>query len=197
MNGLPTVRIDDILIHPRDNDLIVGTHGRSIWIIDDLTPLQQLTDAVTGSDAHLFDPRPATSWITDTQKADGLGAAKHFRAQNPQGGTAISYYLKSAVTGDVKITITDLSGRVVREMDGTKHAGINRVQWNLSPNPQPGAQGGRGFGQGGGGGRGRGGRGAPFVNPASVAPGSYIVKLSIAGKELMKNVAVEADSLER
>ena len=47
MNGLPTVRIDDILVHPRDNDLIVGTHGRSIWIIDDITPLQQLSDEVT------------------------------------------------------------------------------------------------------------------------------------------------------
>ena len=45
MTGLPTVRIDDILVHPRDNDLIVGTHGRSIWIIDDITPLQQLADA--------------------------------------------------------------------------------------------------------------------------------------------------------
>ena len=44
MTGLPTVRIDDILVHPRDNDLIVGTHGRSIWIIDDITALQQLTD---------------------------------------------------------------------------------------------------------------------------------------------------------
>ena len=49
MTGLPTVRIDDILVHPRDNDLIVGTHGRSIWIIDDITPLQQMTDAVTTS----------------------------------------------------------------------------------------------------------------------------------------------------
>ncbi len=50
MNGLPTVRIDDILVHPRDNDLIVGTHGRSIYIIDDITPLQQLSDAVTSTD---------------------------------------------------------------------------------------------------------------------------------------------------
>ena len=70
MTGLPTVRIDDILVHPRDNDLIVGTHGRSIWIIDDITPLQQMTDAVTTADAHLFDVRPATAWANDITEGD-------------------------------------------------------------------------------------------------------------------------------
>ena len=60
MNGLPTVRIDDILVHPRDNDLIVGTHGRSIYIMDDITALQQMTDTTTANaDAVLFDIRPA------------------------------------------------------------------------------------------------------------------------------------------
>ncbi len=62
MNGMPTVRIDDILVHPRDNDLIVATHGRSIWILDDITPLQQLSEKVTAADAHLFDVRPAVAW---------------------------------------------------------------------------------------------------------------------------------------
>ena len=60
MNGLPTVRIDDILVHPRDNDPILGTHGRSIYIMDDITALQQMTEAATASaDAVLFDIRPA------------------------------------------------------------------------------------------------------------------------------------------
>jgi hypothetical protein len=204
MTGLPTVRIDDILVHPRDNDLIVGTHGRSIWIIDDITPLQQLTDSVTATDAHLFDIRSATRWMNDIQKASGLGASKHFRGQNPQGGTAISYYLKSAPAGDVKITISNVRGDVVREMDGTKLPGINRVQWNLSPNPPQGqgpgqgqgqGQGqGRGGGGGGGGGRaGRGGVGAPFVSQNAVEAGTYIVKVAVGGKELMKTVLVEED----
>jgi hypothetical protein len=195
MNGLPTVRIDDILVHPRDNDLIVGTHGRSIWIVDDLTPLQQLSEAVMGTDAHLFEVRPATAWISDIQKVDGLGAAKHFRGQNPLGGTAISYYLKSAASGDVKITISDLNGRVIREMDGTKDAGINRVQWNLAPNPPPARGGQAGAGGGGGGGRGRGGRGPAFVINNAVGPGTYLVKLSVGGKDLMKTVVVSPDSL--
>jgi photosystem II stability/assembly factor-like uncharacterized protein len=188
MTGLPTVRIDDILVHPRDNDLVLGTHGRSIWIIDDITPLQQMTEAVTAADAHLFEVRRATAWANDITKANGFGADKHFRGQNPQGGTAISYYLKAAPTGDVKITISDSAGRVVREMDGTKEAGLNRVQWNLAPTA---VLGGRGIGGRGG----RGGRGVPFTTQNAVEPGTYIVKVAVGGKELMTTVQVGADDL--
>ena len=198
MTGLPSVRIDDILVHPRDNDLIVATHGRSIWIIDDITSLQQITDAVTTADAHLFEVRKATAWATDITKANGLGGDKHFRGQNPQGGTAISYYLKAAATGDVKITISDATGRVVREMDGTKEAGLNRVQWNLGPTPVLGGRGAgfAGGGGGGGGGRGRGRGGVPFtVGANAVDPGTYVVKLAVGGKELMTTVQVEADDI--
>jgi hypothetical protein len=191
MNGLPTVRIDDILVHPRENDVIVGTHGRSIWVIDDITPLQQLGDAVLTADVHLFDIRPATAWVPDTMLSRGLGAAKHFFGQNPPRGPAISYYLNSAPAAgsngdEVKITISDLRGTVVREMNGTSEPGINRVYWNLAPNPQPTA--GRG-----GGGRGRAGPG--FVGGQTVEPGTYRVALSVAGKELVKTVLVERDSL--
>ncbi|HEY7499468.1 MAG TPA: hypothetical protein VH740_13205 [Vicinamibacterales bacterium] len=194
MNGLPTVRIDDILIHPRDNDLIIGTHGRSIWIIDDITALQQLTDPVLTADAHLFSVRTATAWVTDTMKATGFGGDKHFRGQNPQGGTAISYYLKSASSGDVKITISEPSGRVVRELEGPKEAGLHRVQWNLGPTP-PQFQGRGGGDAQGGRGRGRGGRGAPFITQNAVDPGTYVVKLTVGGKELFTTVQVDADDL--
>ena len=189
MNGLPTVRIDDILVHPRDNDLIAGTHGRSIWIVDDVTPLQQLSEAVTSSDVHLFDVRPATRWVEDTMLSRGLGGAKHFRAANPPGGAAISYYLKAAPAGDVKISIADARGTLVRELTGTKDAGINRVQWNLAPTAPPGGRGGFGGGRGG-----RGG-GPQFVSANAVEPGTYIVKLSAGGKELTTTVLVEADYL--
>jgi photosystem II stability/assembly factor-like uncharacterized protein len=217
MTGLPTVRIDDLLVHPRDNDLIVGTHGRSIWIIDDLGPLQQMTDAILTADAHVFDVRPATAWATDITQARGLGGAKHFRGQNPPGGAGISYYLKSVPSGDVKITITDRAGRFVRDMTGSKEVGLNRVQWNLEAGPTPeeqarqakaaeeAAAAGRGAdqfgrGAGGGGGRGGGGRGGrggggiPFAGNDAVAPGTYVVKLSVGGKELMTTVLVEADT---
>jgi hypothetical protein len=197
MTGLPSVRIDDILIHPRDNDLIVGTHGRSIWIIDDITPLQQLAESVATADVTLFPPRPAVAWRTDTQLSQVVGGNKHFRGENPQPGTAISYYLKAAATGDVKISILDVTGRVVREIAGTKDAGLNRVQWNLrggllpAPGAAPGAAaGGRGAGGGGGGGGGgRGGFGGPGLDP-----GTYLVKLTVNGKDYTKTVVVEADN---
>ena len=83
--------------------------------------------------------------------------------------------------GPAKISITDVTGRVVREIDGTANQGINRVQWNLAPNAPPGAQGGRGGGGGGGG-------GAP-----SVAPGTYKVTVTIGGTTLTKTVEVLED----
>ena len=70
MNGLPTVRIDDILVHPRDNDLIVGTHGRSIWIIDDITALQQLAD-MTATSTCTSSTCARRRWMTDIQRATG------------------------------------------------------------------------------------------------------------------------------
>ena len=182
MNGYPTVRTDDILVHPRDGDLIVASHGRSVFIADDITPLQQLTPAVLSQDAALFDIRPAVAWLNDQQHGQQVGGQKVFVGENAPRGAAISYYLKTAPPGDVKISIADVTGRVIRTIDGTKRAGINRVTWNLTPNPPPGAQGG-GFGFGGG----RGG----FA--ASVDPGTYVVTLEVAGKKLTKPVVVEQD----
>jgi len=234
MNGLPTVRIDDVLVHPRDNDLILATHGRSIYIMDDISALQQLPDATTASDAVLLDIRPAVAWIADIQKAILIEGAKFFRGQNPPQGSAISYWLKSAPTGDVRITISDVTGREIRALVGTRNAGLNRVQWDLRPS----GSGGRGRGQGGGGGaqttppqgapatqqqpaapqptappapdEGARGRGAAPAAPAAavggggrgrggfaappVAPGSYLVKLTIGDKLIgQKTIVVEPD----
>ena len=180
MNNYPTVRTDDILIHPRDNDLIVATHGRSVWIADDITPLQQLTPAVRDSDATLFDIRPAVAWLNDQQNNQQVGGQKVFVGENAPRGAAINYYLK-ANAGDVKISIADVNGRTIRTLEAPKTAGINRVMWNLAPQPPQGQQGG-----GGGGGGGRGGAGA-------VEPGTYIVTLEVGGKKLTKPLQVLQD----
>ncbi|HEX3866575.1 MAG TPA: hypothetical protein VHV78_07460, partial [Gemmatimonadaceae bacterium] len=76
MNDYPTVRTDDILIHPRENDLIVATHGRSIWIADDITALEQLTPSVQAEDVHLFAPRPAIAYLTDLTNNPHIGGQK-------------------------------------------------------------------------------------------------------------------------
>jgi hypothetical protein len=182
MNNYPTVRTDDIIVHPRDGDLIVGTHGRGVWIADDITPLQQLTPAVTSAEAALFDIRPAVAYANDRKLGQQVTGQQVFSGENAPRGTYIDYHLRSAATGDVKITITDAAGRVVRDLDGTRDAGINRVLWNLAPNPTPGA-GGRG---GGGGGRG-GGAGA------AVPAGAYLVTLKVGTLTLTKTVQVLED----
>ncbi len=154
MTGLPTVRVDDLLIHPRDNDLIAGTHGRGIWICDDISALQQMNDKVLAAGTHLFNVRPGVVWQNDITLSRYAGGQKAFKGDNPQPGTAINYYLGAAPTGDVKITVSDITGKVVRNINGTKELGLNRLQWNLRGDPPPrpagfGA-GGRQGGQGGG-----------------------------------------------
>ena len=129
----------------------------------------------------LFDIRPAVAWLNDQQHGQQVGGQKVFVGANAPRGAAISYYLKSGATGDVKIAIADATGKAVRTLDGTKNAGINRVIWNLAPNPPPNQQGGGGFG---------GGRGAV---PPAVEAGTYIVTLSVGGKTLTKPVTVLQD----
>ena len=216
MNGLPTVRVDDVMVHPREHDLILGTHGRSIYIMDDITPLQQFTEAVQAADAQVLAIRPATAWINDIQKAILVGGAKHFVGQNPPRGTAISYWLKSAASAGVRITISDVTGREIRSLEGTTHAGLNRVHWDLAL-PAGRGRGGRAGqagaaaeeGRAGGaaaGGRGQGqaqaaapagragGRGGPGP---SVPPGAYLVKVLVGEKVIgEKPLVVEADSLQ-
>ncbi|HXN22687.1 MAG TPA: hypothetical protein VOA41_08090 [Candidatus Dormibacteraeota bacterium] len=93
--NLPTVPVYDIAIHPRDNDLIVATHGRSIWILDDLTPIEKINPNTVGQDLALFDSRPATAWRTYSTR--WFSGHKSFAAKNPAYGALITYYLKSAV----------------------------------------------------------------------------------------------------
>ena len=164
MNGLPWVRVDDILIHPRDNDLIIGTHGRSIWIIDDISPLQQLSETVMTAENHVFDVRPSVAYVTDTQKGISVEGARIFRGSNPEPGPAVSYMLKGAAAGDVTITVHDITGREIRSVTGPKTAGLHRVRL-------AGGGGGRGRGQGGGAAQVQteGGQPPAAVPPAAVA----------------------------
>jgi photosystem II stability/assembly factor-like uncharacterized protein len=137
MQGMPTVRVDDLIIHPRERDLIAGTHGRSIWVLDDISALEQMADQTMTADAALFDVRPAVAWMNDIQKQITVGGQKVFRGSNPDPGTAISYWLKGDA-GNVRVEISDVTGRVVRTIEGTKTSGLNRVRWNLQANPPAG-----------------------------------------------------------
>ncbi len=175
--NFPIVPVDDIAIHPRENDLIFGTHGRSIWILDDITPLEQLAQGVLSSPAYLFNIRRAVIFNPYYHKGN-LGH-KFFVAPNPPFGAMISYYLKEEAKGNVKVTIEDSSGQKIAELPGTKEAGINRITWDLRYNiaATPVQEADRRF-------RARG----PFV-----LPGEYTVKLAVAEQELAQALEVEGD----
>ncbi len=184
--NFPTVPVDDIQIQPRENDLILATHGRSIWILDDLVPLLQLNDQVLPHDLHLFPIRPAIAWRMYSNK--WYAGNQHFVGPNPPDGALIAYYLKSklAEKEKVKITILDKDGKTIREMDGEKNAGINRVNWDLrysSPVEMTAEQRealAQGFFSGGG----RGPR---------VEPGEYTVKVTLGKTEMTQSVKIEED----
>ena len=114
--NLPHTSMRDLWIH--DDDLIVGTHGRSFWILDDITPLRQITEAVLSSDAHLFAPAPAYRVQRDTYTDTPLPPDEP-AAANPPDGAVIDYYLGSAITGAVKLEILDARGQVVRSFSST------------------------------------------------------------------------------
>jgi hypothetical protein len=213
MNNYPTVRTDDILIHPRDGDLIAASHGRSIWIADDITPLQQWNPQVAASDVTLFDVRPAVAYHSDIRLDVATGGEKEFEGENPLRGTAIQFYLRSPA--DVKVAIATQAGRAVCQDNIKASAGINRVQWTLVAPLLTQATAGGG-GRGGGPGGGRGGAPAPTggTTPAASArtttcstptngrgggggtgagPGSYVVTLTVNGREYTKPIAVLED----
>src|SRR5919205_312516 len=132
LKNLPVVAVHDIIVHPRENDLIIATHGRSIYVLDDATPVQQLTPDVAREDVHLFDPRPALRYATRMTRY-GVGD-KAFAGQNPPYGALVSYYLKQKPDDKtkVKIQILDPAGKTVSEIENVaKERGLNRVSWNL------------------------------------------------------------------
>ena len=109
--NLPVTSVRDFQIH--DNDLIVGTHGRGIWVIDDISPLRQLTNEVLGADAHLFKPADAVNY----QQGNGNGTPLQKdepQAPNPPVGAIINFYLGKAATAPVTLEIMDASGTVLR-----------------------------------------------------------------------------------
>jgi photosystem II stability/assembly factor-like uncharacterized protein len=127
--NLPHAPVYWLVVQEHFNDLVVGTYGRGFWILDDLTPIQQMSDSVRNADAHLFAPHPTyrfrPSTVPVTMSDDPTSG------QNPPYGAAINYYLKTAPSGDVKIRIEDAKGQTVRTLTGTKTVGINRITWDL------------------------------------------------------------------
>ncbi len=178
--GMPTLPFNDLVIHPRDNDLVLGTHGRGVWILDQINALQELTPEVMRQDAHLFTIEPAVQ----IRRAGGAAHTGdvHYQGDNPPLGAILDYWIGAEVPtgegegtgGAVEIAIANDAGEEVATVTGSADEGMNRVVWNLRHQLEMrGARGGQRGGPGGG----RGGRG-PLV-----VPGSYTARLMVAGAE--------------
>ena len=175
--NFPTVRVDEMVIHPRDNALVVGTHGRALWVLDHLEPIQEYAAAQAASaDARLFSIPNALQWRFKDDQNDEFWGHQVFVGENPPADAVIQFQLKKTV-GSLALRIADASGRQLRELEvpaNRNQAGIQTVCWDMrieplpeieqGPQPGGGRQGGgqgRGGGQaargGGGGGRGPGG----------------------------------------
>ena len=192
--NLPITPVTDIVVHR--NDLVISTQGRSFWILDDITPLQQMTDAVAAEPAHLFKPREAVRYRY--RASFGLDEAARSPSEDapqyPPAGAMIDYWL-SAPTGRVTLDILDAKGAVVRTYSADSartaaggrgagsglpaNAGMNRFIWDMTyPGPTGAAGGGGGFG-------GRGG--------VMAAPGNYTVRLTANGATMSQPLVLRAD----
>ena len=131
-NGLPTVPVFDVQIHPRDHDLILATHGRAIWIMDDISALEQVNDEVLKSDLKLFNTRPAVEWKMANYR--GFTGTNLFLAPNAPTGVILDYFAKAA--GPAKITVADAAGKPIRTINARAEAGvINRTTWDMRIDP--------------------------------------------------------------
>lgn len=196
--NLPTVPVHDLVV--KDNDLVVGTHGRSIWILDDLTPVRDATPALAKKAAHLFAVQPATAWRT-TWGGPTSGFTPHAAGQNPDTGAVVWYSLGTDFKGDVTVEVLDDKGTVIATAKGKAGApakddkkddpdapkrklepaaGLNKFVWDLTHDgakPIPNAA----VDMGSAGAR------------VPAAPGTYTVRLSAGNQTLTQPVTVTAD----
>lgn len=132
LGDLPTVPVDDVAIHERDRDLVVATHGRSLFVIDDVTALQELTPTVRAKELHLFPPRRAEARHLLPGWEDSAGKGL-FRGENPKEGALLTFWVKEATGESVKVSIQNADGQPVANLTAPGVPGLGRVSWDLKP----------------------------------------------------------------
>ena len=182
-NNMPRVAVNDLVIHPRDNDLVIATHSRGVWILDSLSAIQELAPEAPGTAPQLFTIRPAEMIRYSSPKAH-MGDMV-FRGENPPAGAIIDYYLPNPAS-KVALSVHDRAGNLVQSLAPGMRRGVNRVVWNLRhaalPAPEPAV----------GDEEGSGARPAPVPGPF-VVPGEYLVRLLVDGRVLEQRVQVSDD----
>ncbi len=132
-NDLPSAPVSGIVVQEHFSDLVISTYGRGFWIMDDITPLRNVTPAVLASEATLLPIRDAYRFRPIT--APSTTYDDPTTGENPRYGASINYWLKTPTTGGVTATILDDKGTVIRTFAGTNVAGVNRVYWDLRHEP--------------------------------------------------------------
>ena len=128
LSHLPTTHVDDLVLHPREKDLVIGTHGQSVWILDDTTPLAEWTADVAAARVHVFTIQRAT--IFNYRKDTSYRGQAEFHGTNPVDGAVITYALGPG-RGAATLQISNASGRIVRELIVPSDPGVHRVNWDL------------------------------------------------------------------
>ncbi|MEP6603715.1 MAG: sialidase [Spartobacteria bacterium] len=177
-NRFPAVAVRDLAIHPREHDLVLATHGRGIWIVDDITPLRSLTTDLLAQESIFVSARPVQ------QRIEGNGGWANgdaaFNGENPPDGAVITYYQRSRhLFGKLKLEVLDAAGQVVDDLPASKRPGLNRVTWSMREKPPrvpPAAQ----------------IAGSGVVGPRRL-PGTYTVRLTKAGKTSETKINVGLD----
>ena len=132
--NMPSVAVRDIAIHPRDSDLVVATHGRGIWIVDDITPLRALTPEALAKDAFFVQARSAVQSISGG--GGWVNGDAEFVGPNPSDDAVITYYQRRRhIFGDLKIEILDPAGKLLTTIPSSKRRGVSRVTWAMRLDP--------------------------------------------------------------
>jgi len=177
-NHFPAVAVRDLAIQPRENDLVLATHGRGIWIVDDITPLRALTPDLLTQEATFVSARPVQQRIQGSGGWANGDAA--FVGDNPPNAAVITYYQRSRhLFGKLKLEVLDATGRVIDELPASKRPGLNRVTWAMREKPPrvpPAAQ----------------IAGSGTVGPRLV-PGTYTVRMTKAGRVSETKLVVGRD----
>ncbi len=190
-NGLPTVAVHDVLVHPRDRELVVATHGRGIYLMD-VAPLQELTPAILAANVHLFDVSLVVAYRRYGPRS--WAGTRTYLGNNPPYGAEVYYYLKESLGETPRLTITDSKGKQVAEIKTVREAGLHQAFWPLAAGGgKAGGKGGPKAGAAGGGKTGAAAGAKGFGGARPIAPGEYTATLRIGEREWRKPIRVEAE----
>jgi len=163
-NNMPVNPVHDLLIHPRENDLVVGSYGRGIYVTD-ISPLQEFNNELLDKEAHLFNVEPKIQW--SGRYGGGHSGQRQFHAPNEPAGVVFNYYLKNDQSEDVVIRIMDPLGNEIRSIKGSAKAGLQKAVWDMRGGSEANQAGQTRF------------RRSPMV-----APGEYLIILQIGDSSL-------------